>query len=239
MLTERELELVRRATVVLDGATVNEDHQVSAAAYDARGEVFTGMNVSHFTGGPCAEPVVIGQAAAAGAAPLTTIVAVLAHGRQVIPPCGRCRQQLFDYYPDSRAIIRGKNGLESVPITALLPLPYDYRDYEPGGPPPALHMGDRYLDAIRNGTKRGTVRVHDPVAPGPIRLIFEHEDGSATTLAADVTGVERKTAAGLTDQDAVLDGFADLTELRTALDSHYPGLAGSTEVDLVRFETTG
>lgn len=239
MLTDRELELVRRATAVLDHATLDENHQVSAAAYDARGEVFTGMNVSHFTGGPCAEPVVIGQAAASGAAPLTTIVAVLARGTRVIPPCGRCRQQLFDYYPDARAIIRGKNGLESVPIIDLLPFPYDYRDYQPDAPPTALHMWDGYLHAVRTGAKRSTVRVHDPVSPGPIRLIFEHDDGSATTLAAEVTDVERRTVSGLTDQDAVLDGFADLTELRAALDAHYPGLAASADADLVRFRTTG
>ncbi|MCX2731659.1 ASCH domain-containing protein [Saccharopolyspora sp. NFXS83] len=239
MLTDRELELVRRATAVLDGATLNENHQVSAAAYDATGAVFTGMNVSHFTGGPCAEPVVIGQAAASGAAPLTTIVAVLARGMRVIPPCGRCRQQLFDYYPDARAIIRGENGLESVPITDLLPFPYDYQDYEPDAPPIALHLWDGYLDAVRNGTKRSTVRVHDPVVPGPIRLIFEHDGGSATTLAAEVTEVEHRTVAELTEQDAVLDGFANLAELRTALDAHYPGLTGATELDLVRFATTG
>ncbi|WP_243789475.1 ASCH domain-containing protein [Saccharopolyspora gloriosae] len=239
MLTDQELELVRRATAVLDDATVNDNHQVSAAAYDARGAVFTGMNVSHFTGGPCAEPVVIGQAAAAGAAPLTTIVAVLARGMRVIPPCGRCRQQLFDYYPDARAIIRAKNGLESVPITELLPFPYDYLDYAPDGPPPALYVWDHYLDAIRSGTKRSTIRVHDPVAPGPVRLIFEHDDDPATTLTAEVTGVERRTVAELTDQDAELDGFADLGELRSALDSHYPGLVDSTEIDIVRFKTTG
>lgn len=81
--------------------------------------------------------------------------------------------------------------------------------------------------------------MHDPVSPGPIRLVFEHDDGSATTVAAEVTAVERRTAAELTDQDAVLDGFADLAELRAALDAHYPGLAESTELDLVRFETTG
>lgn len=236
MLTDADLELVRRATAVLDRATLDDGHQVSAAAYDERGEVFTGMNVSHFTGGPCAEPVVIGQAAASGSAPLTTMVAVLATGRQVIPPCGRCRQQLFDYFPRSRAIIRGKNGLEAVPITDLLPFPYDYRNYEPGGPAPALHVWDRYLDAVRDGAKRSTVRVHDPVRPGPVRLVFEHADGSATTLAAEVTGVERKSADALTDEDAVLDGFADLAELRAALAAHYPGLAGSAEVDVVRFE---
>ncbi|MEU6128516.1 ASCH domain-containing protein [Saccharopolyspora sp. NPDC047091] len=235
MLTDADLELVRRATAVLDRATLNDDHQVSAAAYDERGEVFTGMNVSHFTGGPCAEPVVIGQAAASGSAPLTTMVAVLARGRQVIPPCGRCRQQLYDYFPGSRAIVHGKNGLEAVPIADLLPLPYDYRDYAPDGPPPALHLWDGYLDAVRDGSKRSTVRVHDPVRTGPVRLVFEHADGSATTLPAEITEVRREAVDALTDEDAVLDGFAGLAELRAALAAHYPGLTGTAEVDVVRF----
>lgn len=54
----------------------NPDHTVAAAAMDTTGRIFSGVNVYHFTGGPCAELVVLGQAAAAEAGPLTTMVAV-------------------------------------------------------------------------------------------------------------------------------------------------------------------
>ncbi|MFR9729347.1 ASCH domain-containing protein [Saccharopolyspora sp. MS10] len=239
MLSDAELELVRRASAVFDSAKLTANHQVSAAACDARGEVFIGMNVSHFTGGPCAEPVAIGQAAAAGAAELTTMVAVLARGRRVIPPCGRCRQQLYDYFPRARVIVHGKNGLESVPITELLPLPYDFQNYAPDAPPPALYLHETYLPLVRSGAKRSTLRVHDPAMPGPVRLVFDHADGSATTLRAEVTGVSQKAVGELTDEDATLDGFPDLAELRRRLEVHYPGIEESTELDVVRFELEG
>lgn len=56
------------------------------------------VNVFHFTGGPC-----------------------LDQGHGVIPPCGRCRQILFDYYPEIRAIVHGKNGYESLPSPTCYP----------------------------------------------------------------------------------------------------------------------
>src|SRR3712207_5766916 len=83
----------------------NPVHTVAAAAMDTTGRIHTGVNVFHFTGGPCAELVVLGAAAAAGAGPLTTIVAVGDGGRGVIPPCGRCRQHLLDLHPDCFVIL--------------------------------------------------------------------------------------------------------------------------------------
>jgi cytidine deaminase len=53
----------------------NPLHSVAAAAMDTLGHIYTGVNVAHFTGGPCAELVVLGAAAAAGAGPLTSTLA--------------------------------------------------------------------------------------------------------------------------------------------------------------------
>jgi cytidine deaminase len=49
---------------------------VASAAIDTLDNVHTGVNVFHFTGGPCAELVAIAAAAQAIAGPLITIVAV-------------------------------------------------------------------------------------------------------------------------------------------------------------------
>jgi cytidine deaminase len=232
-LTEREVTLVERANGVIAGIDPHDNHTVAAAAYDSDGRVFAGVNVYHFSGGPCAEPVAIGNAVASRARlPLTTMVAVIADGSGVIPPCGRCRQMLYDYYPGIRVIVRTEAGLEATPIADLLPYAFDRRKVGQQ----VLYMADNYLDAVRDGDKRTTIRLHDPAGPGPVRFVFMHRDKTSTVVDAVVTEVESKAVAALDDADAVRDGFADRGELLTVLRSHYPGLGESAEVDVVHFQ---
>lgn len=64
--------------------------------------------MTHFNGGPCAELVVLGTAAAGGCGTpgtLTHMVAVRNDGVTVLSPCGRCRQVLMDLHPDIRVIV--------------------------------------------------------------------------------------------------------------------------------------
>ncbi|WP_223731286.1 cytidine deaminase family protein, partial [Streptomyces purpurogeneiscleroticus] len=96
--------LVRAAEEAVAAYARGDDHTVAAAARTADGRIVTGLNVYHFTGGPCAELVVMGAAAAQGAYDLRQIVAVADEGRGIIPPCGRCRQVLLDYYPDMTVV---------------------------------------------------------------------------------------------------------------------------------------
>jgi cytidine deaminase len=84
--------------------------------------VFTGVNLYHFTGGPCAELVALGAARAQGARQLTHVVAVGNHGRGPVGPCGRDRQVLLDFYPGIRVILPTRHGLRSVRIEDLVPL---------------------------------------------------------------------------------------------------------------------
>lgn len=232
MLTERELTLVKQAQAVIAGIDPDDNHTVAAAAYDSDGHVFTGVNVYHFSGGPCAEPVAMGTAVASQARlPLTTMVAVNTRDG-VISPCGRCRQMLFDYYPAIRVIVRGKAGLESVSVAELLPYAFDQQ----GLGHQVLYFYDGYLDAVRGGTKQTTIRLHDPVRPGPVRLVFDHDAGASTIVDAVVTDVASKAVSALDDDDAVRDGYGDRSELLAALRSHYPELDESAEVDVVHFE---
>ncbi|MEC4020816.1 cytidine deaminase family protein [Streptomyces sp. H27-D2] len=109
-----------------------DDHTMAAAARLRDGRIVTGLNAYHFTGGPCAELVVIGSAAAQGGYELDTIVAVGDGGRGVMPPCGRCRQVLLDYYPDITVIVAADDGrLAAVPVTRLLPGAYVWADHQP------------------------------------------------------------------------------------------------------------
>lgn len=100
---------------------------MGAAVRASDGRTYTGVNLYHFTGGPCAELVALGAARAAGAKEITHIVAVGNNGRGVKNPCGRDRQILADHYPHIRVIMTSPAGIFSVRASDLLPLAYDYR----------------------------------------------------------------------------------------------------------------
>lgn len=132
-MRDTDRALVQAATAVARLRCRSENHTVAAAARTADGRVFTGVNVYHFTGGPCAEVVVIGAAATQGVTELETIVVVGDRGRGVLPPCGRCRQVLFDYFPDLRVIVGPMDALRVVTIRDLLPETYVWADQQVTG----------------------------------------------------------------------------------------------------------
>jgi cytidine deaminase len=95
---------------------------MGAAVRGVDGSIYGGINLYHFTGGPCAELVALAHARASGARELTTIVAVGNEGRGPVGPCGRDRQVLFDYHPNIRVILPTTQGTRSVRIKDLMPL---------------------------------------------------------------------------------------------------------------------
>lgn len=143
-LTAADRELIAHAREIVDAntdaPTVEDDgvHTMGAAVRGADGRMYGGINLYHFTGGPCAELVALGHARACGARELTTIVAVGNHGRGPVGPCGRDRQVLFDYHPAIRVILPTPDGVRTVRIKDLMPLaavwtPQDgTRPFDPG-----------------------------------------------------------------------------------------------------------
>ena len=144
-ITPLEESLVLAATTAIEAVPrgtstrPNIHHTVASAALCSDGRIFTGINMYHFTGGPCAEPVVFANAAAGGiasgsspgfgspeggGAQLTHVVAVANNARGVISPCGRCRQQMMDFHPQIRVIVKDGNELRTVSIMELLPFAY-------------------------------------------------------------------------------------------------------------------
>ena len=124
--TVEDLELVEFAKETIDANTdagPDEDgaHTMGAAVREADGRMFAGVNLFHFTGGPCAELVALGVARAEGGQEITTIVAVGNHDRGVIGPCGRDRQVLFDYYPGVRVLLPTAEGVRVATVEALMP----------------------------------------------------------------------------------------------------------------------
>jgi len=126
-LTDDEWQLVELARSTIDantdaGPEQGGVHTMGAAVRISDGRMFPGVNLYHFTGGPCAELVALGAARAGGARDIKAIVAVGNHGRGPVGPCGRDRQVLFDYYPGIRVILPTEQGVRSVLITDLMPL---------------------------------------------------------------------------------------------------------------------
>lgn len=197
-------------------------HSVAAAAMDTTGRLFSGVNVHHFTGGPCAELVVLGMAASAGAGPLTTIVAVGDGGRGVLAPCGRCRQVLLDQHPDCIVIVPTDDGPDGRPVRTLLPFAYRVLN---AAPERLVRFNPAYYDDVAAGLKTTTVRYDDPVAVGPAWLVFEDDDGYRR-LPGVVDAVEPRP---LDERDP------DDVALRTSLLRHYPELPVDAEVTVVTF----
>ncbi|GAA2489218.1 cytidine deaminase [Streptomyces longisporus] len=123
-------ELIQAAAQVARTRCRGDNHTMAAAARARDGRIVTAVNAYHFTGGPCAELVVIGAAAAQGVYELDTIVAVGDRDRGVVPPCGRCRQVLLDYFPALKVIVGQGDRLRAVPVTELLPESYVWADHQ-------------------------------------------------------------------------------------------------------------
>ncbi|MFB6820180.1 cytidine deaminase [Streptomyces virginiae] len=123
-------ELVRAATEVARTRCRGDNHTVAAAARTRDGRIITAVNAYHFTGGPCAELVLIGAAAAQGAYELDTIVAVGDRERGIVPPCGRCRQVLLDYFPTIEVIVGTGDDPRAFSVADLLPESYVWADHQ-------------------------------------------------------------------------------------------------------------
>jgi cytidine deaminase len=210
--------------------TGDPNHTVAAAAMDTRGHIFTGVNVYHFSGGPCAELVVLGQAATAGAGPLTTMVAC-DQGRGLLAPCGRCRQVILDQHPDCHVIVPTSHGPGLVPVRHLLPYSYNSPNAKPER---LLRFNSSYYDAVVEGRKTATTRLDDPCTIGPVWLLFEFDEGYKR-LPGYVESVVAKRFDELTDEDARAEGGVAAEDLRRGLRGHYPGIQEHSSVDVVRF----
>ena len=98
------------------------NHTVGCALLCKNGNIYKGVNCDGIHGS-CAEYITIGIAISNGEREFDTIVAVNdKYLNCVIPPCGNCRQMLFEYCPDINVIVNDENGnLIKVKARDLLP----------------------------------------------------------------------------------------------------------------------
>lgn len=124
-MDEQNLQLINAASELVNKYADDENHTVASAVLTKSGKIITSMNFYHFTGGPCAEVAALARMVSEGQEPIK-IVAVGHNNRGVISPCGRCRQTIFDYYPEMQVILTNDGNVKS--IKDLLPDIYSWHD---------------------------------------------------------------------------------------------------------------
>jgi cytidine deaminase len=101
--------------------------QVGAAVEDADGRIHTGCNIENATYGLtiCAERVAIFKAVSEGARQFRRI-AVAADTDALTPPCGACRQILWEFCGDVEiALVNLRGKTETYRLKDLFPKPFD------------------------------------------------------------------------------------------------------------------
>jgi len=122
--------LVQAARRARRNAHADYSHfKVGAALETADGRIITGCNIENATYGltVCAERVAMWKALSEGHRKFRRI-AVVADTADPTPPCGPCRQILWEFGGDLEVILanlRAEKGRHK--LSALLPLPFDAR----------------------------------------------------------------------------------------------------------------
>jgi cytidine deaminase len=104
--------------------------KVGAALETDKGVVVTGCNVENATYGltMCAERVALYKALSERKDALFTRIAVVADTNDPTPPCGSCRQLLWEYCGDIEVVLANLSEVKRrMRLSQLLPLPFDAR----------------------------------------------------------------------------------------------------------------
>jgi cytidine deaminase len=132
-LTDDDLALVDAARAAIARHYRPFWHMVAAAMRSRDGRIWTGLHLGATVGRMqiCAEAIAIGRLILEGDGTIECAVAVR-HPKEheslqeitVVPPCGACRELLTDFDPGAEVIVPGAGGLVRVPVSLLLPMPY-------------------------------------------------------------------------------------------------------------------
>ncbi len=101
--------------------------RVGAAIEDDTGRIYTGCNVENATYGltMCAERVAMFKAISEGVVKPKRI-AVVADTAMLTPPCGACRQILWEFCGDVELILANVSGKqETMSLQKIFPRPFD------------------------------------------------------------------------------------------------------------------
>ena len=128
LMENKEKELIEAAIEVREKAFAPySKFKVGAAVRTKDGKIYTGCNVESASYGltVCAERVAIWKAVSEGEKEFTEI-AVVADTEQLTPPCGVCRQIIWEFCQDIPVIFANLKGKsEIVQMSELLPRAFD------------------------------------------------------------------------------------------------------------------
>lgn len=128
-----------RREALIDAARAAREHahapysqfKVGAALRAKSGRIFTGCNVENATFGltVCAERVAVWKAISEGERGFDS-VAVVTESGTLTPPCGACRQILWEFCGDAEIILANLKGqVEVYRLSALFPKPFDASNF--------------------------------------------------------------------------------------------------------------
>lgn len=121
-------DLIRTARAAREHARARfSNFKVGAALEAASGSVHTGCNVENASYGltVCAERVAVWKALSEGESKFRRI-AVVADTDTLTPPCGACRQILWEFCGDIEIILANLAGkTETLRLSSLFPRPFD------------------------------------------------------------------------------------------------------------------
>ena len=124
-------ELIAKAKEAMERAYAPYSHfKVGAALLAADGTVFTGCNVENATYGAaiCAERTAVTKAVSEGYRTFLKI-AITASSGAYTPPCGICRQVLYEFMPEGEVVLWSETEGERVfRLDALLPFGFRGED---------------------------------------------------------------------------------------------------------------
>ena len=127
-MENNEKELIEAAKNVRELAyTPYSNFKVGAAVRTKDGKIYTGCNVESASYGltVCAERVAIWKAVSEGEKEFTEI-AIVADTHELTPPCGVCRQIIWEFCGDIPVIFANlKGNTETVQMSELLPRAFD------------------------------------------------------------------------------------------------------------------
>ena len=120
--------LIAAARAVRENAHAPYSHfRVGAALEDYHGRVFTGCNIENATFGLtiCAERVAVVKAISEGVKGFRRI-AVFTDSERLTPPCGACRQILWEFCGDLELILANTQGrIETLRLGSIFPRAFD------------------------------------------------------------------------------------------------------------------
>ncbi|HXN22069.1 MAG TPA: cytidine deaminase [Candidatus Dormibacteraeota bacterium] len=120
--------LIAAARAARENAHAAYSHfRVGAALRATSGRIFGGCNVENATYGltVCAERVAIFKALSEGERGFE-VIAVVTDADRLTPPCGACRQIIWEFCGDVEVILANLEGnIETHRMSALLPKPFD------------------------------------------------------------------------------------------------------------------